>query len=349
MATLPFAQALQERLLVLDGAVGTMLLNHGLREEDFRGEEFAREEPAREGEIGAGDPGAAGTSLRLYGNLDLLTLVRPDLVEAVHRAYINAGAEIITTNTFTANGPMQARYGTAHLAERMNREAAALARRAADDARDAQPEREVYVAGSLGPIAPGPPAAGGNEGARGSEVSGEDMRRAYAEQVRGLAAGGAEVILIETAMSVAGAAAACAGAQDAFARLGRALPVWVSATTDETGARMGSGESFTEFVRAVADFGPVCVGLNCGYGPKSIAEGVRALAEVTDLPIAAYPNAGLPDEQMVFPVGPPAFGRWAEDLAATGLVRVIGGCCGTTPEHIRAVRRGIGTRGDGRQ
>ncbi|HOZ08546.1 MAG TPA: homocysteine S-methyltransferase family protein [candidate division Zixibacteria bacterium] len=303
MATLPFAQALQERLLVLDGAVGTMLLNHGLREEDFRGEEFAREEPAREGEIGAGDPGAAGTSLRLYGNLDLLTLVRPDLVEAVHRAYINAGAEIITTNTFP-RAPS---------------------------------------------LPPGPPAAGGNEGARGSEVSGEDMRRAYAEQVRGLAAGGAEVILIETAMSVAGAAAACAGAQDAFARLGRALPVWVSATTDETGARMGSGESFTEFVRAVADFGPVCVGLNCGYGPKSIAEGVRALAEVTDLPIAAYPNAGLPDEQMVFPVGPPAFGRWAEDLAATGLVRVIGGCCGTTPEHIRAVRRGIGTRGDGRQ
>lgn len=308
-----FAEALNERVLLLDGAMGTMLLGYGLREEDYRGEEFAEH------------------NMPLKGNLDLLTLVRPDLIETVHRAYLNAGADIISTNTFGANAIRQGKCGTAHLVERMNREAAEIARRVIDDFRAVDPDREMWVAGVMGPADTG-------EG-----LARDELQRVYAEQARGLLQGGADVILIEMVMIVAGAVAACEGARAAFEEVGAEAPLWVCATTDENGERMMSGEGFEALVNAVEPFGVAVIGMNCGYGPESIGRAVRVMVGLTEVPISAHPSAGLPDEIGVYPVGPEMFGEWAAGMVETALVRIVGGCCGTTPEHVRGMRRGIGS------
>ncbi len=320
-----FREALRERVLVLDGGMGTVLLGYGLREEDFRGEDL----------LDHGQP--------LRGNLELLTLTRPDLIETIHRSYLNAGADILSTNTFLAQPLMQERYGTPDLVERINREAAELARRVVDDFAAYEPERRTFVAGVIGPTDAIPDTAQSDVLPDLRVVPAEEMANGYEVQALGLIRGGADLLLLETMSNTAAAVAACEGVQSACTQAGETVPLWISMTMDVSGERLLSGELFETFVGAVAPFAPVCLGLNCGYGARAAAAGIRRLGEMTDLPISCHPSAGIPDESGVYPEDPEAWAETTSRLVQGGLVNIVGGCCGTTPEHIRLLtRRGLG-------
>ena len=312
----PLAAALAERVLVLDGATGTMQQAYNLQEADFRGQRFA------------------GHNTALKGNGDVLSLTRPDVVEATHKAYLDAGADIIETNTFTATRIAQADYGLEDLAEELNFASAVIARRAADAA--AQPSRPRWVAGVLGPtnrsasISPDV----GDPGAR--NVTFEDLVLAYGEAARGLIDGGVDFIMIETVFDTLNAKAALFALEERF-EAGRRLPVMVSGTITDASGRTLSGQTPEAFWNSVRHAQPLIVGLNCALGPEALRPYVEELAQVASTFVSVHPNAGLPN----------AFGGYdetAEQMAATvgdfierGWVNLVGGCCGTTPEHIRAL------------
>ena len=312
----PLAEALAERVLVLDGATGTMQQAYGLQEADYRGERFA------------------GHNTALKGNGDVLTLTRPDVVEATHRAFLEAGADIIETNTFSATRIAQADYGLEHLVEELNFGSAAIARQAADAA--ATPGRPRWVAGVLGPtnrsasISPDV----GDPGAR--NVTFEDLVAAYGEAAKALIDGGADFIMIETVFDTLNAKAALFALDELFER-GQRLPVMVSGTITDASGRTLSGQTPEAFWNSIRHAEPLIVGLNCALGPAALRPHIEALANVASTFVSVHPNAGLPNafggydetaEQMAETVG---------DFIERGWVNLVGGCCGTTPEHIRAL------------
>ena len=312
----PLAEALAERVLVLDGAIGTMQQSYGLQEADYRGKRFA------------------GHNAALRGNGDVLSLTRPDVVEAIHRAYLDAGADIVETNTFTATRIAQADYGLEDLAQELNFASAAIARRAVDAA--ARPGRPRWVAGVLGPtnrsasISPDV----GDPGAR--NVTFEELVVAYREAARGLIDGGADFIMIETVFDTLNAKAALFALDELFEN-GQRLPVMVSGTITDASGRTLSGQTPEAFWNSVRHADPLIVGLNCALGPEALRPHVEELAQVANTFVSVHPNAGLPNafggydktaEQMAETVG---------DFIARGWVNLVGGCCGTTPEHIRAL------------
>ncbi len=309
---------LGRRILVLDGAMGTMLQRHRFSEADFRGARFADH------------------SRDLQGDNDLLCLTRPDAVRAVHAAYLGAGADIISTNSFTATRIAQADYGLSDVAREINEAAARLAREAADEVetRDGQPR---YVAGSLGPtnrtasISPdvNDPAA--------RNVTFGELAGAYRESAEGLVAGGADLLLIETIFDTLNARAAIFGVEDAFDALGIRVPVVISGTIVDQSGRTLSGQTLEAFWTSIRHARPMLVGLNCALGAKQLREHVEELGRIADVPLAAYPNAGLPNELGGYDETPDqtaaALGEWAR----AGLVNVAGSCCGSTPEHTAAI------------
>ena len=309
---------LRQRILVLDGAMGTMLQRHRFTEADFRGERFA--DHPRD----------------VRGNSDLLCLTRPDAVRAVHAAYLDAGADIVSTNSFTATRISQADYGLSYIARELNEAAARLAREAADaaEARDGRPR---YVGGSLGPtnrtasISPdvNDPAA--------RNVSFEELVEAYRESAEGLVDGGADLLLIETIFDTLNAKAAIFAVNEAFDALGLRLPVVVSGTIVDASGRTLSGQTLEAFWNSIRHADPLAVGLNCALGAKQLREHVEELGRLADVPLAAYPNAGLPNELGGYDETPEqtaaALGEWAR----AGLVNLAGSCCGSTPEHTAAI------------
>ena len=312
----PLAQALAERILVLDGATGTMQQAYGLAEEAFRGQRFA------------------GHNAALKGNGDVLSLTRPDVVAAVHRAYLEAGADVVSTNTFSATSIAQAEYGLERAVRDMNLAAADLARQAADAfAADGRPR---WVAGVLGPTnrsaSISPDVA--DPGAR--NVYFEDLAAAYGEAAQALVDGGVDFIMIETVFDTLNAKAALFALDEVFAASGR-LPVMVSGTIVDASGRTLSGQTPEAFWTSIRHAEPLIVGLNCALGPAALRPHVEALAAVASTFVSVHPNAGLPN----------AFGGYdetAEEMAAIvgdfidrGWVNLVGGCCGTTPEHIRAL------------
>ena len=320
----PLAEALAERVLVLDGAIGTMQQSYGLQEADYRGKRFA------------------GHNAALKGNGDVLSLTRPDVVEAIHRAYLDAGADIVETNTFSATRIAQADYGLEDLAQELNFASAAIARRAVDAA--ASPQRPRWVAGVLGPtnrsasISPDV----GDPGAR--NVTFEELVFAYREAARGLIDGGADFIMIETVFDTLNAKAALFALDELFEN-GQRLPVMVSGTITDASGRTLSGQTPEAFWNSVSHADPLIVGLNCALGPEALRPHVEDLAQVASTFVSVHPNAGLPN----------AFGGYDEtaeemaetlgDFIARGWVNLVGGCCGTTPEHIRALaERAAGAR-----
>src|SRR6476469_3938036 len=319
---------LRERILVLDGAMGTLLQRHQLSEEDFRGERFA-DHPKD-----------------LRGNNDLLSLTQPDIVRDVHRAYFAAGADIVSTNTFTSTRIAQTDYGLAHIAGELSEAGARLAREASDEAEagDGQPR---YVGGSLGPtnrtgsISPdvNDPAA--------RNVSFEELAEAYQEAAEGQARGGADILFVETVFDTLNAKGAIFGIEAAFDALGYRLPVVVSGTIVDASGRTLSGQTVEGFWAAIRHARPLLVGLNCALGAKQLREHVEELGRIADVPLAAYPNAGLPNELGGYDETPEvtsaALGEWAR----AGLVNLAGSCCGSTPEHTAAIAeavRGIAPR-----
>src|SRR4051794_18404728 len=309
---------LRERILVLDGAMGTLLQRHRLTEADFRGERFAEHDRD------------------LRGDSDVLSLTQPAIVRDVHRAYYAAGADIVSTNSFTSTRISQADYGLSHIAGELNEAAARLAREVGDEfeAVDGQPR---YVGGSLGPtnrtgsISPdvNDPAA--------RNVSFEELAEAYREAAEGQARGGSDILLVETVFDTLNAKAAIFGIEQAFDALGYRLPIVVSGTIVDASGRTLSGQTVEAFWATVRPARPLLVGLNCALGAKQLREHVEELGRIADLPLAAYPNAGLPNELGGYDETPEvtstALGEWAR----AGLINLAGSCCGSTPEHTAAI------------
>ncbi|HET7026328.1 MAG TPA: methionine synthase, partial [Candidatus Limnocylindrales bacterium] len=317
LARLP--ELVGERILVLDGAMGTMLQQLALDEAGFRGERFREH----------------GWDLR--GNNDLLALTRPDDVAAVHRAYLAAGADIVETNTFTTSRFNQADYGLADIVPELAEAAARLARGVADEFEAAEPGRPRYVAGALGPtnrtasLSPdvGDPAA--------RNVTFEELAQTYADAADGLLTGGADLLIVETIFDTLNAKAAIFGLEEVFERRGERVPVIISGTVVDASGRTLSGQTVEAFWASIRHARPFAVGLNCALGARQLRGWLAELGRIADVPVSAYPNAGLPNAFGGYDETPPdtagEIGQWARD----GLVNIVGGCCGTTPDHVRAI------------
>jgi 5-methyltetrahydrofolate--homocysteine methyltransferase len=321
LARLP--ELVARRILVLDGAMGTMLQAHRLTEADFRGERFA--DHPRD----------------LRGDNDLLVLTRPDVVAAVHRAYLDAGADIIETNTFNANRISQADYGLAHLARELNEAAARLARSVADEAEAADPARPRYVAGAIGPTNKTASLSPDVADPAARNVTFEELVEAYAEAAEGLIAGGADLLLVETIFDTLNAKAAIFAIEDVFERLGLRLPVVLSGTVVDASGRTLSGQTVEAFFASVAHADPFAVGLNCALGARQLRGWLADLARVAPVPVSAYPNAGLPNELGGYDETPDVTAALIAEWARDGLVNIVGGCCGTTPDHVRAIAAAV--------
>lgn len=311
-----FAEALGRRVLVLDGSMGVMLQRLGLDESAVRGRRFMTH------------------SRQLLSNLDILCLSRPELVAGVHRAYLEAGADIIETNTFNANAISQREFATVDLVEEINRAGARIATQEVRRIMAADPSRPRFVAGSMGPtpLSASLPVDVDDPAARAVDF--DTLSDAYMVQAKGLTEGGADLLLVETAYDAINVKAALHGIHRAFRRLGRELPVVVSMTVSDASGRILSGQTPEALLAAVAPFGPAAVGFNCGAGPDMLAPWLSSLARTSPLPTVFYPNAGLPDRMGRYSVGPEEFVADIRPLLKSGALNIVGGCCGTTPEHI---------------
>jgi 5-methyltetrahydrofolate--homocysteine methyltransferase len=310
--------AAKERILLLDGAMGTMIQNHKFGEADFRGTRFA------------------DWPRDLRGNNDLLTLTQPEAIKDIHRAYFSAGADIVETNTFNSTRISQADYGMEALVPELNFEAARLAREAAKEA-----EGKVgifrFVAGALGPtnrtasISPDV----NNPGFRA--VNFDDLREAYFEAAEALITGGADILIVETIFDTLNAKAALAAIDTVFEKLGERLPVMISGTITDLSGRTLSGQTPTAFWYSLRHAKPLTFGLNCALGAREMRGHIAELSRVADTLICAYPNAGLPNEFGLYDESPEYMASFIGEFAEAGLVNMVGGCCGTTPDHIRAI------------
>jgi 5-methyltetrahydrofolate--homocysteine methyltransferase len=300
---------MDERILVLDGAWGTMIQNARLDPEEYRGERFA-DHP----QDVAGDP-------------DLLNLTRPDLVLDIHRQYLAAGADLTTTNTFTATSIGQADYGLESAVYDMNVEGARLARQAADEAGGR------FVAGSIGPLNVTLSLSPKVDDPSYRAVSFDDVVASYAEQIRGLREGGVDLLLIETIFDTLNAKAALVAAQEAAPE----LPLWISVTIVDLSGRTLSGQTVEAFWTAVRHAEPLIVGVNCSLGAKEMRPHVADLARIADTYTSCHPNAGLPNAFGEYDESPEAMAATLREFATSGLLNFVGGCCGTTPAHIRAI------------
>ena len=312
----------QERILILDGAMGTMIQREKFSEEDFRGERFK------------------DWKRDLKGNNDLLILTQPDKIRDIHLQYFRAGADIVETNTFSSTTIAQADYGMEELAYELNFEGAKLAREAGDIAakEDGKPR---FVAGTLGPtnrtasISPDV----NNPGFRA--VSFDELATAYGEAARGLLDGGSDILLVETIFDTLNAKAAIFAIEEVFAERKIRVPIMISGTITDLSGRTLSGQTPTAFWNALNHARPVSFGLNCALGAKEMRAHIAELSRVADTLICAYPNAGLPNEFGLYDESPEAMGELVGEFAASGLVNIVGGCCGTTPDHIAAIAEAV--------
>ncbi|HKH33532.1 MAG TPA: homocysteine S-methyltransferase family protein, partial [Beijerinckiaceae bacterium] len=315
-------EAAAERILVLDGAMGTEIQALKLSEADFRGERFREH----------------GHDLK--GNNDLLILTQPDAVREIHLHYFRAGADIVETNTFSGTSIAQADYGLERIVHKLNRDGARLAREAAILAQR-EDGRRRFVAGAVGPtnrtLSISPDV--NNPGYRA--VSFDQVRDAYAEQVRGLVDGGAEIILIETIFDTLNAKAAIFATQSVFAERGVKLPIIISGTITDLSGRTLSGQTPTAFWHSVRHAEPFAVGLNCALGAREMRAHIQEISKVADTLVCAYPNAGLPNEFGLYDERPEATASMLAEFADAGFVNIVGGCCGTTPEHIAAIAEAV--------
>ncbi|MGD0166466.1 MAG: methionine synthase [Gaiellaceae bacterium] len=323
------AELASSRILVIDGSYGVLIQRQVRGEEAYRGERFRDHARAL-----AGDP-------------DLLNLTNPQVVSDIHDAYLEAGADILKTNTFTATSINQADYALEKVAAEMSLEGARLARRACDEWTARTPDKPRFVAGSVGPMNVSLSLSPRVDEPSFRAVSFEQVRASYAEQIRALADGGADLLLIETIFDTLNGKAAIVAAQDVFAERGTELPLWLSFTAVDRSGRNLSGQTVEAFCISVEHANPLVVGVNCSLGAAQMRPVVEALSAVATTFTGCHPNAGLPNELGGFDEQPRDTSRYLREFAEAGLVNVAGGCCGTTPEHVRAIAeavRGIAPR-----
>jgi len=316
-------QALAKQILVFDGAMGTMIQARKLEEGDFRGERFADH----------------GQSLK--GNNDLLSLTRPDVIQDIHRAFLEAGAQFIETNTFNATSISQADYGTEGLVRELNFESARLARLAVDQHMAATPGTECYVLGALGPTNRTASLSPDVNRPEFRNITFDELRTAYAEAAFGLLEGGADLLIVETVFDTLNCKAALFGVSEAFDTLGYRLPVIVSGTIVDASGRTLSGQTVEAFWNSIRHARPFAVGLNCALGATEIRPWLKELARVADCPVSLYPNAGLPNELGEYDDTPEHMAGVLGEFAQQGLLNLVGGCCGTTPTHIASIAAAV--------
>lgn len=313
--------ALESRILIIDGAMGTMIQRYKLEEEDYRGERFK------------------DWSSDLKGNNDLLSLTRPDVIKAIHLQYLEAGADIIETNTFSGTAIAQADYNMQALAYELNVASAKIARQAIEEYNQ-KPGAAIpkFVAGAIGPmnktLSLSPDV--NNPGFR--SVNFDEVSAAYYEQVSGLVDGGADLLLIETIFDTLNAKAAIFAIKKYFRDMKKkALPIMISGTITDASGRTLSGQTLEAFYTSVAHARPLSIGLNCALGAAEMRQHIAELSKIASCYTSAYPNAGLPNSMGAYDEEPEETAHFLEEWAREGFVNIVGGCCGTTPDHIRHI------------
>ncbi|MEN9319308.1 MAG: hypothetical protein RIQ51_378 [Bacteroidota bacterium] len=312
-------EALQERILVIDGAMGTMIQRHKLTEEDYRGTRFAN------------------WHSDVKGNNDLLCITQPAIITGIHLQYLEAGADIIETNTFSSTSIAMADYDMQELAYELNVAAAKCVRDAIDQYKAKNPNsKEKYIAGSIGPLnktlSLSPDV--NNPGFRA--VTFDEVVVAYTEQIRGLVDGGVDIILVETIFDTLNAKAAIFAIKEYFRKIGQPeLPIMISGTITDASGRTLSGQTLEAFYTSVAHAKPLSVGLNCALGAQEMRAHIEELSQIATCYTSAYPNAGLPNAMGEYDEAPHQTAHFIEEWAKNKFVNIVGGCCGTTPDHIK--------------
>lgn len=318
------AQCAAERILIIDGAMGTMIQRYKLEEGDYRGDRFKDHHSD------------------VKGNNDLLCLTQPQIVEAIHREYLEAGADIIETNTFSSTSIAQADYDMQHLAYELNVAAASIAKKATTDYTNRNPDKPRFVAGAIGPLnktlSLSPDV--NNPGFR--SVTFDEVVEAYYEQIKGLYDGGADILLIETIFDTLNCKAAIYAIKKFFHDLNAPqLPIMISGTITDASGRTLSGQTLEAFYISVMHARPFSVGLNCALGGEQMRPHVEELSRIASCHVSCYPNAGLPNAFGEYDEEPEDTAHIIEDFAKEGFVNIVGGCCGTTPDHIRHIAQHV--------
>lgn len=315
---------LNRRIMIIDGAMGTMIQRYKLQESDYRGERFK------------------DWHCDVKGNNDLLSITRPDIIKAIHREYLDAGADIIETNTFNAQVISMADYDMQELAYEINVVSAQIAKQAVSEYLEANPgSGPRYVAGAIGPmnktLSLSPDV--NNPGYRA--VSFDEVAAAYFDQIKGLVEGGADILLVETIFDTLNAKAALFAIQRFFDESGTVLPVMISGTITDASGRTLSGQTLEAFYISVAHAEPLSIGLNCALGGAQMKPHVEELAQIAACYVSCYPNAGLPNAMGAYDETPEETAAIIAGFARNGWINIVGGCCGTTPDHIRAIAQAV--------
>jgi 5-methyltetrahydrofolate--homocysteine methyltransferase len=317
-------QCLQDRILVIDGAMGTMIQRYKLTEADYRGEQFK------------------DWHSDVKGNNDLLSITKPEVIMAIHKEYLEAGADIIETNTFSSTSIAQADYDMQAIAYELNVASATCARKAADEYTAKDPSKPRFVAGAIGPLnktlSLSPDV--NNPGYRA--VTFDEVVTAYTEQIKGLVDGGVDVLLVETIFDTLNAKAAIYAIKNYFRNTKQPeLPIMISGTITDASGRTLSGQTLEAFYISVMHANPLSVGLNCALGASEMRSHIEELSQIAGCYVSAYPNAGLPNAMGEYDEQPEQTAHFLEDWAKEGFVNIVGGCCGTTPDHIRHIAQHV--------
>lgn len=317
---------LSEKILILDGAMGTMIQAFELKEDDFRGQRF-KDHP-----------------LPLRGNNDLLTLTQPEKIAGIHRDFLQAGADLIETNTFNSTSISQADYGMESLVRELNFAAAQLAKEEADRFTTRDPEKPRFVVGTLGPTNRTASLSPDVNRPDFRNINFEELREAYAEATHGLIEGGSDILMVETVFDTLNCKAALVAIDDVFSELGFRVPVMISGTITDASGRTLSGQTVAAFWNSVRHAKPVCIGLNCALGATELRPWLQELSRVAECPVSVHPNAGLPNELGEYDDTPEHMATVLAEFAADGLINLAGGCCGTRPEHIQAIANALSSQ-----
>ena len=316
----PITELLKSRILVLDGAMGTMIQRHKFSEEDYRGERFANYPSP------------------LQGNNDLLSLTQPEAILDIHRKYFEAGADIAETNTFSSTSIAMADYDMQELVYELNVASAQLAKKAADEYTAKTPDKPRYVAGSMGPTNKTASMSPDVNDPGYRAISFDELKAAYYEQIRGLMDGGADLLLVETVFDTLNAKGALFAIEEYKEDTGRDIPVMISGTITDASGRTLSGQTAEAFFISISHIPLLSVGFNCALGADQLRPYVQRMGTIaTEQYVSAHPNAGLPNEFGQYDQSPEEMGALIKPYLEEGLVNIIGGCCGTTPDHIRVI------------
>ncbi|MGX1199113.1 5-methyltetrahydrofolate--homocysteine methyltransferase [Parvibaculum sp. MBR-TMA-1.3b-4.2] len=316
-------EEVKKRVLILDGAMGTMIQEYKLGEEDYRGERFKDYESD------------------VKGNNELISLVQPDILREIHLKYYRAGADFAETNTFGATRIAQADYHMEDLAYEMNVESARIAREAADICEEEDPGRVCYVAGTLGPTNRTASISPDVNDPGFRNVNFDKLHAAYMEAAKGLIEGGADTLLVETVFDTLNAKAALYAIQDVLEETGLDLPVMISGTITDMSGRLLSGQTPEAFWNSVRHVNPFSIGLNCALGAAEMRQHIDTLSRIADTYVSAHPNAGLPNEMGEYDESPEQMSKLVGEFSSSGIVNILGGCCGTTPDHIKAIAEAV--------